>query len=532
MKTVFMIMMLLSSQTCARLSEAWTRIYDGPGKRWDNAVACITDDHGNVYVAGNSTNTYGKSNFILLKYTSSGLLEWESKYVRQNYDDVCETLTRDSDGNFYLAGYQRYSDRLVTVKINAGGKPVWERILSGFLLDPYPITAVTDRDNNVIVRGDDFIYGTIIAKYDSSGVELLQRRFVDFVSYFEANNLAIDKEGNLFLLGHVYSGSDDICVMKLTPQGDTLWSHVYNSGLYDHGVDMEIDDSGNVFVTGETGGSPFVFHAYKYLTFKIGNDGIRKWERIHNGGGSGGDIAMNVMLGADGSVFVTGEASLGGDNTDITTIRYNSGGDSVWVRNVRGYGIMNDVGYGLCFDSRGNIVVSGIIHGFDSSENIVTLLYDPFGNQIGYSQFSGPLTGQEVFADVKAGLNGEVFVCGMTKGFHPGNEDLFIIKYDVLVDVEPQEINVNGSGYRLDQNYPNPFNPSTKIAFSIPEDGPVDLKLYDIAGRLTATILSSYRGRGNYEAEFNAGEIPAGVYFYTLTANNALRCVRKMIVTK
>ncbi len=185
-------MMLLSSQTCARLSEAWTRIYDGPGKRWDNAVACITDDHGNVYVAGNSTNTYGKSNFILLKYTSSGLLEWESKYVRQNYDDVCETLTRDSDGNFYLAGYQRYSDRLVTVKINAGGKPVWERILSGFLLDPYPITAVTDRDNNVIVRGDDFIYGTIIAKYDSSGVELLQRRFVDFVSYFEAIYLAID----------------------------------------------------------------------------------------------------------------------------------------------------------------------------------------------------------------------------------------------------------------------------------------------------------------------------------------------------
>jgi Secretion system C-terminal sorting domain/FG-GAP-like repeat len=85
--------------------------------------------------------------------------------------------------------------------------------------------------------------------------------------------------------------------------------------------------------------------------------------------------------------------------------------------------------------------------------------------------------------------------------------------------------------YALQQNYPNPFNPSTKIKYSIAKEGKANLKVYDILGREVATLVNEYKQAGKYEVEFNAANLPSGVYFYKLEAGNYSQ-VKKMVLLK
>ncbi|KAB2852876.1 MAG: T9SS type A sorting domain-containing protein [Ignavibacterium sp.] len=87
------------------------------------------------------------------------------------------------------------------------------------------------------------------------------------------------------------------------------------------------------------------------------------------------------------------------------------------------------------------------------------------------------------------------------------------------------------SNYALDQNYPNPFNPSTKIYYSIKEEGLVTLKVYDVLGNEIATLVNENKPAGNYEVQFNALQLPSGVYIYTLQVNG-FTSSKKMLLMK
>ncbi len=85
--------------------------------------------------------------------------------------------------------------------------------------------------------------------------------------------------------------------------------------------------------------------------------------------------------------------------------------------------------------------------------------------------------------------------------------------------------------FSLKQNYPNPFNPSTVIKYDLPERSRVILKVYDLLGREVAVLVDDMQDAGYKEIEWNASEIPSGVYFYRLTSNN-FTALKKMVVLK
>lgn len=92
------------------------------------------------------------------------------------------------------------------------------------------------------------------------------------------------------------------------------------------------------------------------------------------------------------------------------------------------------------------------------------------------------------------------------------------------------------SYFYLHQNYPNPFNPSTKIKFEIPSyietsRWVVTLRIYDILGREVRTLVNENLKPGVYEADFNASDLPSGVYFYKLDAGEFSE-TNKMILLK
>ncbi|MEJ5350952.1 MAG: T9SS type A sorting domain-containing protein [Melioribacteraceae bacterium] len=85
--------------------------------------------------------------------------------------------------------------------------------------------------------------------------------------------------------------------------------------------------------------------------------------------------------------------------------------------------------------------------------------------------------------------------------------------------------------YKLEQNYPNPFNPITRIGYQIPEEGRVQIKVYDILGREIKTLVEENKKAGYYEAEFDGSNLSSGIYVYRLMANKANQN-KKMILIK
>lgn len=85
--------------------------------------------------------------------------------------------------------------------------------------------------------------------------------------------------------------------------------------------------------------------------------------------------------------------------------------------------------------------------------------------------------------------------------------------------------------YFLAQNYPNPFNPSTTINYSIPKESFVILKVYNILGKVVATLVNQKQNQGNHKVKFSGGNFSSGVYFYKLTSGD-FHQTKKMLLLK
>jgi len=85
--------------------------------------------------------------------------------------------------------------------------------------------------------------------------------------------------------------------------------------------------------------------------------------------------------------------------------------------------------------------------------------------------------------------------------------------------------------YRLDQNYPNPFNPTTTIRYSLAKQGDVSIVVYNILGQQVAKLVNAKQIPGEHNVQWNAGNLPSGMYFYTIKAGNYSQ-TRKMILMK
>ena len=95
-----------------------------------------------------------------------------------------------------------------------------------------------------------------------------------------------------------------------------------------------------------------------------------------------------------------------------------------------------------------------------------------------------------------------------------------------------------GVAYRtyLHQNHPNPFNPATEIQFSVAQAGPVLLRVYDVEGRLVATLVNRKLPAGPNQIVWHGRDatgrqVETGVYFYRLEATG-VDLTKKLVLIK
>ncbi|MCP4583886.1 MAG: S8 family serine peptidase [candidate division Zixibacteria bacterium] len=92
------------------------------------------------------------------------------------------------------------------------------------------------------------------------------------------------------------------------------------------------------------------------------------------------------------------------------------------------------------------------------------------------------------------------------------------------------------TAFALNQNYPNPFNPSTDISFGLPASGQVTLEVYDIMGRMVATLVDGHLAAGIHNITWegvnsNGEQVSTGMYFYKLTQGDNVT-TKKMMMLK
>ena len=110
----------------------------------------------------------------------------------------------------------------------------------------------------------------------------------------------------------------------------------------------------------------------------------------------------------------------------------------------------------------------------------------------------------------------------------------FLSEVGVTVGIEEQPAAggiIVPESFTVSQNYPNPFNPSTRIDFSLPQNADVNITVYNVRGQKVATLVNGSRAAGSYTVNWNAENLPSGVYMYRFTAGNVVES-RKMMLLK
>ena len=200
----------------------------------------------------------------------------------------------------------------------------------------------------------------------------------------------------------------------LYSQVDTAWMRLYNGpdNQRDVARALALDDSGNVYVTGQS----YVSGVHtRIATLKYAGDGSLRWAAFYDRQANFTTSAAGIAVSPGGGVYVAGTTSGSGTQPDITTVKYTPGGDTVWARFLDGPAHMSDDAIGLGLDAADNIYSVGRVYDPVTSSDFAVVKYDAAGNEQWVSYFHG---GTRVDNPVAAATDsaGNVYAIGVSEG--------------------------------------------------------------------------------------------------------------------
>ncbi len=228
------LLFVMALPASALAAPIWSALYTGPAgteSQEANAVAGAAD--GSIYVAGDSTYTFGQPDLVpwLVKYTADGSLVWEKAptdvaahgvflglTVFPNQDALAWGQSGRNASGFLVARYRPDGTRRWAIKIPGGFSATRP---SDAVIDPrgYIYLAGTDGTGDLGAEG-------LLLKLTTSG-HLLWRRVIsgDVGSGSALTALALGSKGNLYASGSVVRrGSPRWFVASYTPTGKRRWA--------------------------------------------------------------------------------------------------------------------------------------------------------------------------------------------------------------------------------------------------------------------------------------------------------------------
>jgi uncharacterized delta-60 repeat protein len=422
------------------IDTAWVRTYNGQGNSGDFAYGLAIDDSGCVYVTGTSYSGITTANdYVTIKYHTNGDTAWSRRYNGPgSAGDEASAIAVDASGNVYVTGVSWGGGTgrdIATIKYLPNGNTGWIKRYSGVASYDDGAYAITiDSYGNVYVTGYSFISSAnsdfLTIKYNPEGDTVWVRSYGGAANMWdEAYAIEVDDSGNVYVNGDSWgSGTlEDYATVKYDSDGNQLWTKRYDGpgGGEDHSRSLAIDGSGNIYVTGSSDGGG---ENDDYATIKYYANGDTAWIRRYNGPANREDGGFDITVDADGYVYVTGTSPGDGGGGDFATIKYDPNGDTLWVRRYNGPGNANDLAIGIAVDDSGNVYVTGRSYGYGSSYDVATIKYDAEGEECWIERYDGPAGEYDFPHAMVLDHDGSIYIAGESMGSGTA-EDFLTIKY-------------------------------------------------------------------------------------------------------
>jgi len=344
----------------------WNTFLGGTGT--DNGNAITVDGSGNVYVAGRSYETWssspvraytGNQDAFVVKLTAAGAVTWTT-FLGGSEDDNGRGIAADDSGNVYVTGnsydtwgspvrtYRGSNDAFVA-KLASSGSLSWNTFLGGTAIDAGRAIAV-DGSGNVYAAGyssaawagspvrahsggDD----AFISKLTSAGGHIWTTYLGGSGDDF-TGAIAVDGSGEIYLAGDSsatwgspirgFESDRDAFAARLSSTGELVWNTFLGGSAADVADGIALDDSGNIYVAGSSDtswGTPVRSHVQSSDAFaaKLTAGGSLTWSTFF--GGTGTDNGRAIAWHTSGHVHMAGWSE-----------------DSGWGMPVRAYTGSND----------------------------------------------------------------------------------------------------------------------------------------------------------------------------------------------
>lgn len=569
MKTKLFILTLWMATCKLSSSQSYQWAFNAGGNiQNDHGQAIAMDGSGNTYVTGYfggiadfdpgagtaNLTPAGSSDIFVAKYNATGAYQWAFR-AGSTGADYGYGIAIDGSGNVYITGSFR---NIVDFDPGAG-------------------TA------NLSSGGLDDIF---VAKYNSAGIYQLAFR-VGGTDIDRGNGIAVDSSGNVFVTGSfrntvdfdpgagatnlTSAGVEDIFVTKYNSAGVYQWAFNIGSTNTDRGNGIDVDNSGNVYVTGDfygtadfdpgAGTANHTAVAWSdVFVAKYNSTGVYQW--AINTGGSNADYGYAIAVDGNSNVHVTGgfigtsdfDPGVGTANLtatgswDIYVAKYTSAGAYQWAFKVGGSN--NDRGYGIAIDGNGNVYVTGAFEvgsnvDFDPGPGVAILT--SLGNldifvakytSSGAYQWAfrvGGVSGDEGNGIVLSTNGSCIHVTGYfydTADLDPGTgtvnltskglDDIFVAKYcqsTVLVE------SFSFTDYNITTS-PNPFTTQATLQTDNRFNN-ATLMVYNSFGQKVKQIDNLF----GQTIIFNRDNLPSGLFFIRMTQDSKVIAIRKLLIT-
>ncbi len=244
-----------------------------------------------------------------------------------------------------------------------------------------------------------------------------------------ASALALGDSGFIYVTGYTngYGIHEDVATIKYKPDGDTAWVRTYDgpAGVYDNGKGIAVDDSGCVYVIADVWAGT---SNENFATLKYWPDGSLAWNAIYDGPGSGEDHVAALAIDDSGYVYIFGDSDGGAEDDDFCTIKYRPNGDTAWVRRFGGSNDYEEQAEGIVVDGSGKVYITGTSYRIGTGADIAAVKYDKDGTQEWVRWYAGPGSNPDRPTSITADTSGNIYITGYTGGYETA--DIVVIKYD------------------------------------------------------------------------------------------------------
>ncbi len=376
---------------------AWSSYYDNAPQLAEYGALIGRDGAGNIYVGGTSNTedtNGGDTDIVLFKTDVNGNRVWSRTFDGPgNYRDGLRDMFVDSAGNTYIAGY----------------------------------TYVTDASNPALNS-----YDYILLKYNTNGDRVWTKLYGANAGYDDfARSLKVDAMGNVYVAGYSWGVGTfaNYATLKYDAEGNQVWARRFSGGNGEILNEVEIDASGNVYVTGYSNRTS-ASGSEDIVTIKYNAAGEQQWLNRYNSMTDESDEGYGLEIAANGDVLVLGETYDFNVSTTVVHKINGATGDTVWTRDLPDISAdQNEYPESIILDGDGNVIVGGMLFD-DFSYNVDSFVakLDPEVKMSWSKIYDGP-SDEDYDGDPKIsiGSNGSIYLAVTSEGF--ANAEIEVRKY-------------------------------------------------------------------------------------------------------